>query len=92
MPQVPRSKLLAGGSLRTNMGYMDRNIATCVDCGKKTDPKAYGVHYEVFGWVEQRRATGGANNIRFKKSTGNIMCADCAELRSNGLKGQGGLF
>lgn len=74
------------------MALMDRKIAKCVDCGELTDPKAYGVHYEVFGWVEQRRATGGANNIRFKQSTGNIMCKECAELRTSGNKGQGGLF
>lgn len=71
---------------------MERKIVKCVDCARLTDPKEYGSHYEVYGWVEQRRATGGANNIRFKRSTGRILCRDCAELRTTGNKGQGGLF
>lgn len=71
---------------------IDRKIAKCLDCQTPTDPKEYGVHYEVYGWVEQRRKTGGANNIRFKTPTGNILCKACADLRASGNKGQEGLF
>lgn len=71
---------------------MDVKIAKCVDCGSQVDPRDHGTHYEVHGWIEQRGATGGANNIRFKKKTGRILCRDCAEARVTGNKGQDSLF
>lgn len=74
------------------MDYMDVKIAKCVDCGQMVDPRAHGVHYEVLGFVEQRGATGGANNIRFKKKTGNVLCGPCSQDRINGTKGQDALF
>lgn len=71
---------------------MDVRIAACVDCGEKVDPRAHGTHHEVYGWIEQRGSTGGANNIRFKKKTGRVLCPLCAEARVAGTQGQDSLF
>lgn len=74
------------------MGNMERKIVRCVDCDELTDPKEYGSHYEVLGWVEQRRSTGGANNIRWKRPTSRILCEACSQKRILGIKDQDSLF
>lgn len=80
------------GPEECRMFYMDRKISTCVDCNEKIDPKQVGVFWESHGWAEYRGALGGTNNLRFRTQTGRVLCAKCAQIRSSGTKGQGGLF
>lgn len=71
---------------------MSQFTVPCVDCKNPTDPKAIGVYHESYGWIPYRGKTGGANNLRFKRQTGNVMCANCAQQRINGVKDQDSLF
>lgn len=69
-----------------------RKIVNCLDCKAPTNPKESGVLLECYGFTEYRGATGGANNLKFKKYTGNVICAPCGVARNSGTKGMDSLF
>ena len=48
----------------------------CSECGRQTDPRMPGVHFEVTGWAKKRKA-GGLHSISFKIETGRLMCPIC---------------
>lgn len=52
----------------------------CIDCGNEVDPTKPGVYRKVEGW-EKVRYGGGANQIIFRRETGDLLCSSCGEAR-----------
>lgn len=50
----------------------------CVSCKEPVDVTRAGFYREVSGW-ERTRAKGGANQIAFRRETGRLLHAGCAE-------------
>lgn len=64
----------------------------CDVCQRPTNPEARGTLFSVAGWVE-RRHDGGVHHVRFKVSTGKVMCSGCAlTQRDTGNALQGSLL
>jgi hypothetical protein len=67
-----------------------RNV--CNDCKQDFDDHAKGTWHGVTGYVEVRDG-GGANAVREKRYTGDVICPDCAKLRQLGInRDQGSLL
>ena len=56
----------------------------CNGCRQDFDDRTPGTWHRVEGWVEERR-DGGANAVREKRYTGDVLCPPCAKLRRMGV-------
>jgi len=70
----------------------DPNWPECVACRRKTNPKERDGFVEMYGWSRYRGATGGTNALKWKRSTGRVLCKDCGWDKEQGITGQTQLF
>ena len=63
---------------------MTSTMSHCNRCRKMFDTTAPGTWIEVNGWVVVRSA-GGANAVRDRNETGNVLCPQCGRERAQGV-------
>jgi hypothetical protein len=63
----------------------------CSECGRQTDPRAFGVRHQVTAWAS-RGKRGGFTKLALSTGTGRLMCGSCFDrLKKTGNAGQGRL-
>lgn len=62
-------------------------IVKCVMCGRDVNADTPGVYEQVSGWA-QRRASGGTNSLRMRKSAHRYAHKTCVESSAKGRRGQ----
>lgn len=61
----------------------------CTYCGEQVNPKQVGTFRKVTGWVEYRKASGGANAVHLKtelQEFAHKVCIEVAQLPFNSEK------